>query len=131
MNRSIPTVLLVDHHQGVREAMVQLLEENGMAVCAQAGSLKEAMSLLATFMPDVVLVDLISDDENMKLVVELNRQGLPVVVCSSQQDPEFARRALDAGARAYVAKEDAAQTLPRILRDVLNGWILISPRAAE
>ena len=131
MNRGVPTVLLVDHHQGVREAMAQLLEENGMAVCAQACSLKEAMSLLATFLPDLVLVDLIPDDENMKLVVELNRQGLPVVVCSSQQDPEFARRALDAGARAYVAKEDAAQTLPRILRDVLNGWILISPRAAE
>ena len=131
MNRGIPTVFLVDHHQGVREAMVQLLEENGMAVCAQVCGLREAMLVLATLVPDLVLVDLIPDEENRKLVVELTRQGLPVVVCSSQQDPEFARRVLDAGARAYVAKEDAAQTLPRILRDVLNGWVLISPRAAE
>jgi len=44
---------------------------------------------------------------------------------------EHLRRALNAGARAYVAKGDTARNLPRILRDVLDGWVLISPRAAE
>lgn len=126
-----PAILLVDHHQGVREAMVQLLEENGTIVCAQAGGLTEAMTILATLRPDLVLVDLYHDTEDLQLVAELNRQGIPVVVCSSHQNPKFARQALDAGARAYVAKEDAARTLPRILEDVLNGWVLISPRAAE
>lgn len=126
-----PAVLLVDDHRGVREAMAQLLEENGMTVCGQASGLEEAMALLDTLQPDLVLVDLLPDDEGLKLVADLKGRGNPVVVCSANQHPEYARRALDAGARAYVAKGDAARTLPRILKDVLNGWVLISPRAAE
>lgn len=126
-----PAVLLVDDHYDVRQAMAQLLEENGMTVCGQASGVGEAMALLDTQRPDLVLVDLLPDDAGLKLVADLNSRGIPVVVCSSRQDPEYARRALDAGARAYVAKGDAARTLPRILKDVLEGWVLISPRAAE
>ena len=111
--------------------MAQLLEENGMTVCAQASGREEALSWLGTQRPDLALVDLLPDEEGLRLVADLHRQGIPVVVCSSHQNPEYARRALDAGARAYVDKGDAARTLMRILRDVLDGWVLISPRAAE
>ena len=38
---------------------------------------------------------------------------------------------LAAGARAYIAKRDVAQALVRAIRDVLNGWVLVSPRAAN
>ena len=126
-----PMVLLVDDHRAVREAMAQLLEDNGMIIGGQASGLKEALVLLDTLLPDLVLIDLLPGDEGLRLVAELNSQGVPVVVCSSHQGPEYTRRALDAGARAYVAKGDAARTLPRILKDVLDGWVLISPRAAE
>lgn len=126
-----PAVLLVDDHPGVREAMVQLLEANSIAVCGQASGLKDALLQLDLRRPDLVLVDLLPGDEGLKLVAHLQKQGIPAVVCSSHQNTECTRRALDAGARAYVAKEDVAQALPRILRDVLNGWVLISPRAAE
>lgn len=102
-------VLVVDDHRGVRDAM----------------------ALLDTLRPDLVLVNLHHDDGRLRLVADLNSQGIPLVVCSSHQDPEYARRALDAGARTYVAKGDAARSLPRILKDVLEGWVLISPRAAE
>lgn len=126
-----PTVLLVDDHPAVRDAMAQLLEANNIAVCGQASGLEDAMALLDLRRPDLVLVDLLPGDEGLKLVGHLQSRGIPAVVCSSCRNTEYPRRALDAGARAYVAKEDAAQTLPRILRDVLNGWVLISPRAAE
>ena len=126
-----PVVLLVDNHPAVREAMAQLLEENGITVCAQTGDRQEAMALLDTLRPDLALVDLLSGNEGLGLVADLNSRGIPVVVCSSHQGPEYTWRALDAGARAYVAKGDAARTLPRILKDVLEGWVLISPRAAE
>ena len=57
--------------------------------------------------------------------------AVPAVVCSSQEGPGCVRRALHAGARAYVAKRDVARALVRTLRDVLDGWVVISPRAAE
>jgi DNA-binding NarL/FixJ family response regulator len=54
-----------------------------------------------------------------------------VLVCSSREDPGFVRRALAAGARGYITKREAPRDLARAVRNVLEGWMLISPRAAE
>jgi DNA-binding NarL/FixJ family response regulator len=40
-------------------------------------------------------------------------------------------RQREAGARGYITKPEAPQKLAHAVRDVLNGWTLISPRAAE
>jgi two-component system response regulator DevR len=125
-------VLLVDDHDPLREAVAQLLEESNLVVCAQARTRNEALRFASVVRPDVALVDLsLGDDEGLALVVELHDLGVPVVVCSSHEEPEHVRRALASGARAYVAKRDAGSGLVRTLHDVLAGWILISPRAAE
>jgi DNA-binding NarL/FixJ family response regulator len=80
----------------------------------------------------VVLVDLsLGEDDGLSLVADLCRLGIPAIVCSTHEEPEYVRRALDAGARAYVAKRDAGQALARTIRCVLEGWVLISPRAAD
>jgi DNA-binding NarL/FixJ family response regulator len=43
----------------------------------------------------------------------------------------FGIRALAAGARGYITKREAPRDVARAVRDVLEGWMLISPRAAE
>lgn len=125
-------ILLVDGHRGVREALAQLLEDNGMTVCGRASGREEALALVDLQGPELALVEvLLGEDDGLALVGELYRRGISVVVCSSREEPEYVRRSLDAGARAYVAKRDAGQALVRTLRDVLGGWVLISPHAAE
>ena len=57
--------------------------------------------------------------------------NIPVLVCSMHEEPGYVRRALAAGARGYITKSEAPQELARAVRDVLKGWMLISPRAAE
>jgi DNA-binding NarL/FixJ family response regulator len=54
-----------------------------------------------------------------------------VLVCSTYEDPGYVRRALAAGARGYITKREAPRELARTVRDVLEGWMLVSPRAAE
>jgi len=46
-------------------------------------------------------------------------------------DAVHVRRALAAGARGYITKREAPRDLARAVRDVMEGWMLISPRAAE
>jgi DNA-binding NarL/FixJ family response regulator len=125
------TVLLVDDHRAVREALAQLLEENGLFVCAQVGGRQEALRFTSVIQPDAALVDLsLGEEDGIVLVADLHRLGVAVVVCSSHEEPECVRRALSAGARGYVAKRDAGPALVRTLRDVMGGWVLISPGAA-
>jgi DNA-binding NarL/FixJ family response regulator len=130
--RSSHGIMLVDDHPAVREALAQLLAENGLTVGAQAAGRDEALRLVGFETPGLALVDLsMGQDEGLALVADLHTLGIPVVVCSTHEEPAYVRRALDAGARAYVAKRDAGRALVRTVRDVLNGWMLISPRAAD
>lgn len=127
-----PGIIVVDNHPAVREAIAQLLEEHGLAVLAKADGRAEALALVALKRPDLVLVDLsLGSDSGLALVTDLHKLDIPSVVCSSGENSECVRRALEAGARAYVSKRDAAESLPRIIEDVLEGWILISPAAAD
>ncbi|MDX9973153.1 MAG: response regulator transcription factor [FCB group bacterium] len=131
-SRTRPAILLVDEHRDVREAVAQWLEMNGLTVCAQASGREEALKLVDVRQPELALVDLSVDrNEGLALVGDLSKRGVPVVVCSTHEEPEYVRRSFAAGARAYVAKRDAGQGLVRTVRDVMLGWVLISPHAAD
>ncbi|MHB9134133.1 MAG: response regulator [Armatimonadota bacterium] len=125
-----PGIVIVDDNRAVREAIVALLEEHQLSVWIQTDRAAEALACVIQERPDLAVVDL-SLEDSLPLVMALRDQGIPVVVCSSQEGPEYARKALAAGARAYVAKRDAGQALVRTIHDVLAGWVLISPRAAD
>ncbi len=129
---SRPVILLVDNHPVVREALAKLLDGEGLGVSAQANGRKEALAQIASNRPDVALVDLSLDDgDGLDLVTDLHELGIPVLVCSTHEEPEYVKRALAAGARGYITKREANRDLARAVRDVLKGWLLISPRAAD
>ena len=67
----------------------------------------------------------------LALIADLRALDVAVLVCSMHEEPGYVRRALAAGARGYLTKREAPRELARAVRDVLDGWMLISPRAAE
>ena len=128
---SKPAIALVDNHPAVREALAQLLEDNGFTVLARASGRSEELDISSN-QPDLMLVDIsLGDEDGLAIVENMQLPGIPVVVCSTHEEPEYVRRALNAGARGYVSKRDAGQYLARAIRDVLNGWVMISLRAAD
>src|SRR5947199_2991476 len=50
-------VLVVDDNAGFRDSLLALLDTDGLLVVGQAASGKEAIALVRTTMPDVVLMD--------------------------------------------------------------------------
>jgi DNA-binding NarL/FixJ family response regulator len=125
-------ILLVDDHAAVRHGLALVLGEEGVGTCCEAAGREEALDAVASEPPDVVLVDLSPGTEDaLKLVAELCARNIPVLVCSMHEEPGHVRRAFAAGARGYITKREAARDLARAVRDVLEGWMLISPRAAE
>lgn len=126
-----PTIVLVGNHPAVRDALSQFLEESGFSVLARTSGRPEALDVCSS-RPDLILVDLSSDDSDaLALIADMQESRIPVVVCSIHEEPEYVRRALDAGARAYVSERDSGQWLARTIRDVLDGWVMVSPRAAD
>jgi DNA-binding NarL/FixJ family response regulator len=125
-------LLVVDDHSVVREGLSALLltfgpdtkvvgAEDGAAALAAA----EAHSDL-----DVVILDLAMPGMNgMKVLEELGarRPGLPVMVLSASEDPEFVRQTMALGALGYVPKSANPDTLIAAIRFVLQGELYIPP----
>lgn len=130
-NGSTKTILLVDDQPAVRRGLALLLEEAGVGHCREAAGCEEALEIAGCESPDVALVDLsMGREDTMALLAELRVRGIPVLICSMHEQPDYVRLAMAAGARGYITKSEAREVV-RAVRGVLEGWMLISPRAAE
>jgi DNA-binding NarL/FixJ family response regulator len=126
-----PRILLVDDHPAVRQALALLLEEEGVGDCCEAGAGIEALEVAGREVPDIALVDLsLGNDDPLALIAEFCVRRIPVLVCSTHKNPDYVKRAMTAGARGYITKSEVPEVV-RAVRGVLEGWLLVSPRAAE
>jgi DNA-binding NarL/FixJ family response regulator len=129
--RERPRILVVDDHPAVRQGLALVLEEEGVAECCEAGGREEALHVARRKSPDMALVDLnLGDEDAMALLTELRQMRIPVLVCSMNETPSQVKRAMAAGARGYITKGEVRE-IARAVRSVLDGWMLISPCAAE
>ncbi|KAA0684375.1 response regulator [Azospirillum brasilense] len=127
-----PTILLVDDHPVVRAGCQSLLAEAGLGRVVEAADVAAALALWRSERPDVVILDLNlpggavgRDGGGMDVlrVMRAENPAVPVLIFSMHEDPAIAARALKAGARGYVTKNDAPETLVTAVRCVLAGRV--------
>ncbi len=90
---------------------------------SEAGSLSDAIQEGAE-PPDVILLDIKLPGLNgVEGIALLQRQwpGVPVLMISSQDDPQTVRQALARGATGFVSKAETAERIVEILNQVLRG----------
>jgi DNA-binding NarL/FixJ family response regulator len=125
-------VLLVDDHPIVRQGLAQLLEqENDLIVCGEADDARGALEAIDRLKPDIAIVDIMLKDINgIELIKKIkSRLGkLPVLVMSMHDESLYAERALRAGARGYIMKEEATDKMLIAIRRVMQGEIYLSER---
>ncbi|HWB68942.1 MAG TPA: response regulator transcription factor [Solirubrobacterales bacterium] len=126
-------LLLADDHVVVRRGLRLLLEQGSeFEVVAELGDAAEVPGAVRGGGVDVVLLDLNMPGEPLAVVSELaaEQPSVAVVVLTMEQDPAFARRALDAGARGYVLKRAAEEELVEAIRTVAGGGTHVSSAVA-
>lgn len=124
-------ILIVDDHPIFRMGMQELLnQEDDLTVCAVAADFASARKALAEKEPDLAIIDISLAEENgLDLVKEINinYSGLPVLVLSLHDESVWAERAIRAGARGYVMKKEASESVISAIRNILSGKIHVSP----
>lgn len=129
------SVVLIDDHPLLRQGLERLLNTgNEFVVCEQAGTAAEGMEVVREMRPDAVIVDIgLPDTDGIELTRELVKEfpGLVVLVLSMHDEPQYAVRAMQAGARGYIMKNEAVDTLQNALRDVFNGKRLFSTNVLD
>jgi two-component system response regulator NreC len=125
-------IVLADDHAVVRRGLQLLLDaEDGLEVVATVGDVDAAMRSTRGHKPDVLVLDLNmpggSSLDAIPQIVESSPQT-GIVVLTMQDEPAFARRALGAGALAYVLKEAADDELVEAVRRAAAGDTYLNPQ---
>jgi two-component system, NarL family, response regulator NreC len=125
------SIVLADDHTVVRRALRLLLEEEpGFEVVAEAEDADGAIRYLRGHKPDVLILDLnMPGRPSLEAIADL-KEASPetrIVVLTMQQEPAFARRALQQGVLGYVLKEAADDELVQAVRSAAAGETYLQP----
>ena len=128
-------ILLVDDHTIVREALASLLAlDSQIHVIGAAGNGTDALRLVATLQPDVVLLDLSMPGIHGTEIIRQVRLSHPAVKClvlTVHISEPIVRAALQAGAAGYLLKESSYEELRTAIHSVAQGQTYLSPMIAD
>ena len=125
------SVLLADDHALVRRGFRRLLEDDpALRVVGEASNGDEAITLAATLVPDVIVMDAAMPGTNGLLATKAILAARPeavVLMLSMHSEDTLVRQALDAGARGYILKNAIDLDLAAAVKRVAAGERVIDP----
>jgi two-component system response regulator NreC len=125
------SVIIADDHAVVRKGLGLLIDaEPGLTVVAEAGTVPDAVMKTRTLKPNVLILDLnMPGGSGLEAIPQIREEAptTAIVVLTMQNDPAFARRALQSGAAGFVLKEAADDELLEAIRQASNGGTYLNP----
>jgi len=125
------TIVLADDHTVMRNALRMLLDaEPDFEVVAEAGTAEDAVRYVRGHKPTVLILDLnMPGGSSLEAIPDIEEASpaTEIVVLTMQNEPAFARRALQAGVRGYVLKEAADAELVQAVRSAAAGDTYLQP----
>jgi len=114
----------------VRERLAELIsQEPDLAVCGEAEDAVTATKLIGQLQPDLAIVDItLKDTYGIELVKTLREREshIPVLVLSMHEESLYGERAIRAGARGYLNKQEASKKVITAIRAILAGDVFVS-----
>jgi DNA-binding NarL/FixJ family response regulator len=129
-NPPLKRIMIVEDHPVFRMGLTDLIEqENDLEVCGSSEDVHTALEAIARLRPDLLILDLALKSSNgMDLLQQIGSQyrHLPVLVLSTYDEQIYAERCLHAGARGYINKKEASESIISAVRWIFSGNIYLS-----
>ena len=128
-------IFVVEDHPIFRLGISELInQEEDLVVCGDAESVTRAIHEIDRLDPDLLIVDIsLKNSDGIDLVKDMhnNRKDLPMLILSMHDEFLYAERSLRAGARGYIMKEEAMESVVFAIRQVLAGNLYFNDRVKE
>ena len=125
-------ILIIDDHVMVREGVAEIIKhEPDLDVCGTATTANEGLDAVNKLKPDLVIVDITLPGKNgIEFIKDARAQhpDLRILVMSMHDESLYADRALRAGGRGYIRKQEGGDKLIEAMRRVLRGEIAVSEK---
>ena len=115
-------MLVIDDHPLVRDGVKKSLTAAGFNCVGEAGSLKEAIAMIALHNPDAITVDLNLPDGNGLEIISWARKNsstIAIIVLTLDDDLDLVSAAAQSGAQAFISKSESAEHLVSAIKSVL------------
>ena len=123
-------IFIVEDHPIFRMGMTELINrETDMEVCGDADNVAQARTLIGTYKPDLVVVDLsLKQSNGIDLVREICGQyeNMFCLVLTMHDEALHAERCIKAGAKGYIMKEEASRSVVKAIREIMAGDLYVS-----
>ena len=124
------TVLIIDDHPLFSRGLSQLIEtQEDYKVTGIAKNHDEAIQMINELSPDLAIVDLnLGQEDGLELIKDILslKPETKVLVLSMHDERYYAERALKAGAKGYIMKEEAESNVSTAINTVMQGNIYLS-----
>ncbi|MDQ0884836.1 response regulator transcription factor [Peribacillus sp. V2I11] len=129
------SIIIIDDHQLFREGVKRILDfESSFDVVAEGDDGSEAMDLVETHKPDVVIMDINMPNMNGVEATKMLVNRYPetkVIILSIHDDENYVQHALKTGAQGYLLKEMDADALIDAVRVVVEGGTYLHPKVTH
>ena len=123
-------IYIVDDHPVVRRGLRQFINSrDGYSACGEAGDIDSAIAGIDEERPDIVLADIsLRGDNGIDLIkqIGLRYSNINVLVLSMHEESEYIERAMKAGAKGYILKNDNEELVFEAISNVMNNKIYLS-----
>jgi len=123
-------ILIVDDHPLVRAGIAQLISDcPDLEVCGEAANMSDALRQIDSNPPDLAIIDLsLAGGSGLDLIEHIKSRNLDILmlVASMHDETLYAERVLAAGARGYINKQEAQDSIIRAVRQLLSGKVYLS-----
>ncbi len=127
-------IFIVDDHPIVRKGLSQLIDQEAdLVTCGEASDAQSALQILKKLKPDLTIVDIsLQGMDGIELTKNIRARygNLPVLIISMHDESLYAERALRAGARGYIMKQEATEKMMEAIRRVIRGDLYISEKVS-
>lgn len=128
-------LLIVDDHPIFRHGVSELLGSmEGIEICGEADNAVSALAAMRRLQPDLAIVDVAMPGTNGIELIKQMLAELPkllILIVSMHDESLYALRALRAGAKGYVMKQQALDNIFDAIRKVAGGGLYVSPEFGE
>ena len=126
------SIVIVEDHPMFREHLAHLISKaEDLTVSGEADNIKDGFALIKRLKPNVAIVDIsLKGSNGLELLKDLraHRIDIPMLVLSMHDESLYAERALRAGAKGYITKNEVSAKVMTAIREVLKGDLYLSSR---
>lgn len=123
------TVAIIDDHKLIREMLTMLLSaKREIDVISQSGNYNEAIEVIKTQKPHIVLLDINLPDASGLDAVPFIQKSSPdsrIIAVSIHNQPAYAKKMLQLGAKAYITKNSSNYEIFKAIEEVMNDRVYV------